>query len=216
MVRVQHDRTSGHTHHICYKRGCTAYELVGCTCACDCSEDGVEFFGEEFGTLHNGTVSQDPTIRNLHEKHAKMGIKAMKAANHNFHEGKFFPNAHRKELLNPLLGGHNPAHYENSVHQHTSHAPTPAPTAFPTDSIHGNGFNAVVRRAGVQAWENVNTWSYGALPSCTLDKRVIVDSDIRITNTQQQLASVKILNVAGAGDTELLISGDSAELVLGC
>ena len=39
-----HDVTTGHTHHICYKSGCSSGDSIGCECYCDCSDDGTLWF----------------------------------------------------------------------------------------------------------------------------------------------------------------------------
>jgi len=53
LISVNHDVTSGHTHHMCYKIGCGATDSLGCGCGCDCSDDGVNFFGSTLDNAHH-------------------------------------------------------------------------------------------------------------------------------------------------------------------
>ena len=122
---VTHDQTSRHTHHICYKRGCTAHERIGCSCACDCSDDGVEFYGEEFGTMASRFKSSRPKVIASHKKLAKLGIAAMRK--NSFHDGKTFPNAHRITFKE---GGEAGDFREASEHYLSTGVPTSSPTEY--------------------------------------------------------------------------------------
>jgi hypothetical protein len=105
QIHVTHDRTSGHSHHICYKRGCSVTEKVGCSCACDCSDDGVDFYGEAYGMKAGGTIGTAVHVAH-HKKLSKLGHGSFKTSPH------FGQDTYRKVLGDtPLTAGR-----ESSIH----------------------------------------------------------------------------------------------------
>jgi hypothetical protein len=143
-VLVNHDRSSRHTHHVCYKRGCSGNDAIGCSCACDCSDDGVTFYGEEFGMYAPGkhgshVQSTDPKVITSHKKLSAMGIAAMEKGS--FNDGDTFSGVHLQHLAISHSDHKNIPQADGRYREHSHHTvttgspttkPTRAPTKFPT------------------------------------------------------------------------------------
>jgi hypothetical protein len=54
-------------------------DTVGCSCAYDCSEDGVDFYGEAYGTKADGTIG---TARAAHANFYSQGLPGIATARH--------------------------------------------------------------------------------------------------------------------------------------